>query len=160
MGAVCGGKILAGSDGFGCEFGHFKIDLSAQARLCNCGERGCIEAYTAGKHLSALFGREANAAQIEAAAVSGDGQAIALWQQISWRLGMALSHVIALLNPRVLVLGGGVLGHAPSLKKQVVTCVQQFAPKPHIRHLRIADSKLGDDAGVIGAALLALKGLS
>ena len=155
MGAICDGRLLAGADGFAAELGHVKVmsPTDPRARLCGCGARGCLEAQVSGRHLPAT------AEQLEAAANGGDAGALRLWGETAEILGRAIANVITLLNPRVLVLGGGVLMSAPSLRARVAESVRAFAAREHLEKLVVATSVLGDDAGVIGAAMVANKAL-
>jgi glucokinase len=135
MGAVVQGQVIEGADGLATELGHIKVGSVKTGRQCGCGERGCLEAYTSGRHLpdmllakvaeglespfvSSAHGdpKQLNAANIEAAALQGDPAAKALWHEVCDHLSSCIGTAITLFNPRVLVLGGGVLTRAPSLK--------------------------------------------
>ena len=174
MGAVVGGQILEGADGLATELGHIKVASVEHGRMCGCGERGCLEAYTSGRHLpdllaskvalglpSPLFenaqgaSAQLTAGHIDAASQKGDRACMALWADISELLARAIGDTVTLFNPRVLILGGGVFLAAPYLKKAVLDSIRSYAARPAQRALRISDTKLGDDAGVIGAALAA-----
>lgn len=174
MGAVVAGHILEGADGLATELGHIKIASVEHGRMCGCGERGCLEAYTSGRHLPDLLATKVasglpsplytasegatdqlTAGHIDAAAHSGDPAARALWEEISQQLARAIGDTVTLFNPRVLILGGGVFLAAPHLKKAVLDQIRAYAARPAQRQLKISDTGLGDDAGVIGAALAA-----
>jgi glucokinase len=174
MGAVVGGRLLEGHDGLAAELGHAKVASPETGRRCGCGERGCLEAYTSGRHLPDLLAEKidagleserwhrgddaiakTNAAEIEEAAKAGDAAAQAVWQDAAEYLAEALGTVVAVLSPRVLVLGGGVLRLAPSLRERVGIRLQAYAPRPELGDLLVRDSELGDDAGLVGAGLLA-----
>lgn len=174
MGAVMAGAMIEGADGVATELGHTKVTTDASARLCGCGEVGCLEAYVSGRHLPALLGELVaqgrisplyarsrhdpsllGADRIDEAASIGDPAAAALWDQVALTLARALGDCITLFNPKILVLGGGVWTSAPSLKERVRTLIGRFAARPAQRHLKIRDAALGDGAGAIGAALAA-----
>ncbi len=174
MGAVVGGALLEGHGGLAAELGHAKVVEPEQGRLCGCGERGCLEAYVGGRHLPALLGEQlaagvasdrfraddpvlasVDAAVLEEAAAAGDPAALAVWRRAAELLGRALGTVIAVLSPRGLVLGGGVLRRAPHLRALVGERLQANGPRPQLAELVIRDSELGDDAGLVGAGLLA-----
>jgi glucokinase len=178
MGAVCQGQLLEGADGLATELGHIKVASPLTGRRCGCGEHGCLEAYTSGSHLPQLLvakGAEGfssplltsvggdlskiNALTIEAAAVAGDAAARALWSDVAERLGLAIANCVTVLNPQVLVLGGGVLLLAPSLRSAVVQHLRQAVARSHLKNLEICDARLGDDAGLVGAGLLAHESL-
>jgi glucokinase len=176
MGAVVRGHVIEGADGLATELGHTKIESVTAGRACGCGERGCLEAYTSGRHLPDLLlakvaeglksplvdaaggkPEKMTAGHIEAAAQANDPAAMALWEDITERLARSIGNTMTLFNPRVLVLGGGVLVSAPSLKAAVSQRIKNYAGRPQQKNLIIRDTKLADDAGVIGAALLALE---
>jgi glucokinase len=174
MGAVTGGAVVEGADGLATELGHTKVGSVTTGRLCGCGERGCLEAYTSGRHLPPLLQAKAAAglacalmgggrplesitsADIDAAAQAKDPAAVALWADVSEMLAQAVGNVVTLFNPAVLVLGGGVLQTAKSLNAQLIARIPAYAARPAQRKLTISDSCLGDDAGIVGAARVAL----
>lgn len=161
MGAVSHGRIVEGADGFATELGHVKIASTQTGRLCGCGERGCLEAYTSGRHLPELYaapeGAEANAATIERDFNDGHEAARILWKQIADPLGRAIANAVTLFNPRTLVLGGGVLQRAPKLYEMTRASVLANVSRPALRHLVMRDARLGDQAGCIGAGLAAMQ---
>ena len=138
MGAIVQGQLLEGAAGMATELGHTKIDSVEHGRACGCGSRGCLETYTAGRYLPGLaedllsefadpslrrwfdaYGPKLNSTHIEAAVKNGNPLAIKLWGQIAARLGRSISSVVAVTNPSVVVLGGGVLFGAPGLSAKV-----------------------------------------
>jgi glucokinase len=148
---------------------------ASEGRPCGCGARGCLEAYTGGRYLPELIAEQVasglssrlltpdsrdlsriHAASVEAAATSGDRAARAVWERAAELLGHAIGTVVTLFNPRVLVLGGGVLRAAPSLLAAVRARAVPYIGEPYARGLQVVDSALGDDAGVVGAALAVL----
>ncbi|MFC1610458.1 ROK family protein [Myxococcota bacterium] len=174
MGAVVGGHVLEGSDGLAAELGHVRVAPPDTGRRCGCGETGCLEAYTSGRHLPDLLAEKVaagtpsrlldevdgdltllDAGRIEAAAMDGDAAAVELWGEVAEHLGRELGNLLTLFGPRVLVLGGGVLLAAPSLKAQVVERLRVYAGKPQLDEVDICDSELGEHAGLVGAGLLA-----
>ena len=81
---------------------------------------------------------ELSAGRIESAALAGDAAAEALWTDVAERLGLAVGNAVTLWNPRVLVLGGGVLSAAPKLRQRVVENVMRTAWHGHRERLVIA----------------------
>jgi glucokinase len=175
MGAVAGGRVVEGADGMATELGHVKVDSVLTGRTCGCGERGCLEAYASGRHLPALVLAKhkeglssalcdqyidtpvhLTADRIDEAAQAGDKACQALWIDIAEILGQSIGNTVTLFNPRVLVLGGGVLTSAPSLMTMVQTSIQRYAGASSRTRLQIRSTTLVDNAGVIGAAMLAL----
>ena len=174
MGAVVHGQVMEGGDGLATELGHTKVASVTEGRLCGCGERGCLEAYTSGRHLPELLAEKVaagmpsrlfesvkgqldalQARQMDEAASDGDAAARAVWDDVCEHLARAIGNTITLFNPRVLVLGGGVLVSAPNLKKRLAQRLQAYAARPAWERLKVRDTVLADDAGVIGSAMLA-----
>ncbi len=168
MGAVVRGEVLEGAEGMATELGHIKIESVEAGRICGCGERGCLEAYTSGRHLGDLYaekvatgvaglraGATLKADAIEAAAREGDRAARALWQDVGDRLGRAIGNLVTLFNPAVVVLGGGVLHAAASLRALVEERLRAYAGRAQMESAHVRDSELGDHAGLVGAGLLA-----
>jgi glucokinase len=173
LGAVVQGLLFEGADGLATELGHTKIASPSTGRLCGCGERGCLEAYTSGRHLPerlAELGRglaspllesargdvaKINAVTIEQAALAGDPAAVALWDDIGEKLGVAAANTVTLFNPRILILGGGVLTSAPSLVQRVTAVMKANTSRPALSRVEIRGTELGDQAGLVGAGLIA-----
>lgn len=143
------------------EFGHNPLPWPTlhevqTARDCFCGNRGCIETWVAGPSFERLYrddsGRALTAPQIVAEAVAGEAAASAALAQYVSRLGRALAHVVNLLDPDVIVLGGGMSKVAllydalpGAIAKHAV--VRRFSTP-------ILPAKHGDSSGVRGAAWL------
>lgn len=174
MGAVIGGRVIEGADGLATELGHTKVASVRDGRQCGCGERGCLEAYTSGRHLPELFAEKVkagkasplferlqgdlsklDAAGIDAAYAAQDPAAMALWEDIGELLARSIGDMVTVFNPRVLVLGGGVLVHGKELKKLVIGRIGDHAARPAQKKLKVCNTVLGDDAGIVGAALTA-----
>jgi glucokinase len=173
-GAISGGRLLRGGTGCAVEIGHTKVVIDETARLCACGLRGCVEAYAGGEFLqrraraelaggarSAAIGlagspAEVNPGHLDTAAAEGDDYALDLWSEIAPLVGLALANAVTLLNPNVLVLGGGVLSRTPVLRDMIVTAMEVVINPPARDLLAIEIAALGDDAGLVGSALLAL----
>ena len=164
MGIVSAGELVLGSNGFAGELGHVKVDSSGTGRRCGCGDRGCLEAYVSGGHLSGLYEEKTGAPlptpmqshEIEAAAYGGEGVALELWEETSDHLAWGIMNAVTLLNPERVVLGGGVLEAAPLLREQVKNRIPEMSQRRAIRSLQIVNAACGDEAGVIGAGLMAL----
>jgi glucokinase len=166
-GFVSGGKLVRGYRGVGAELGHVKVDPGG--RVCGCGERGCLEAYVGGAALLARIaeagdeaadvraraqGDAANVAHVDEAADDGDAWALALWDEVSQRTALAIANAVTVLNPEVVVLGGGVFTHAPGLLARTRERVPPLCSAVSRQGLRIVDAALGDDAGLVGTAVL------
>ncbi len=163
---ILDGRLYTGGSGVAGEVGHMKV--VPRGRRCGCGELGCLEAYVSGKNLEARIRERleggaqtqltkgAGAWDLERAAGQGDGLAKELWEEAAELLAVALGNLCTALNPRRLILGGGVLLGCPGLRAKVKTGLFDYALKVSQVNLQILDAQLGDDAGVIGSALHAL----
>jgi glucokinase len=96
-----------------------------------------------------------NPVLLETAALQGDLSAQEIYRPALHYLGLSIANQITVLNPARLVLGGGVLTRCPQMRAAVAEAVGLHASWTSRRALSIADAALGDDSGLIGAALLA-----
>jgi glucokinase len=168
-GLILGGRIHHGFRGVSGEFGHVKVHPGG--RPCGCGERGCLEAYAGGVNLGARAaelvrggrassltfpeGLHPTMAMIERAAEAGDALCVELREEAAVLVGVATANLVTVLNPQVLVLGGGVLAGSAHMRRRVEEVVRAQASRASLHGLLIVDPALGDDAGVIGGAFLA-----
>ncbi|HVV87226.1 MAG TPA: ROK family protein [Kofleriaceae bacterium] len=178
-GVIADGRLVEGATNCAGEIGHVKVVLGPDAAPCACGGRGCVEAYVGGVYLQARARKELAAGarssaiafaggdvqavhpgHIDQAAAAGDPWAVALWSELAPLLAAALGNAVTVLNSERLVLGGGVLAGAPTLRGQAVALLDQVCPPALRRPLHVVDAALGDDAGIVGAALLAAAGVS
>jgi glucokinase len=170
---LSGGQVLIGDQGSAGELGH--TTLIAGGRPCHCPNRGCLEAYaggwaiaeraqeavrvdeTAGQRFIDLAGSidAITAETLDKAYEQGDALAKQLVEETGFYLGAGLTGIVNALNPRRLVLGGGVIEGVPVLVELVDAVIQQYAMEVARQHLSVVRSALGGDAGVIGAATLA-----
>lgn len=160
MGTGCGGgfyingDVYRGRHGIAGEWGHISIDPAGPE--CWCGNRGCIETLISGTGLEnqyfRLTGRRLRAPQIVDGARRGEREAERVFQQFLDDFGRALGGLISVLDPDVVVIGGG-LSSIDELYTEGVNRMKKytFHPDPDTPVLR---NQLGDSAGVFGAALL------
>jgi glucokinase len=166
-GAVINGTLYLGSAGNGGEFGH--VTVRRGGRLCSCGRRGCIEAYASGTSI-ALRAREAladgapsslaalaevTAADVAAAAAAGDPLAVSVWAETVDLLGSAVTDLVNVFEPDLVVLGGGVTRSGAMLLEPVRRLVNHEAMPPAARASRVVLAGLHDLVGVIGAGVVA-----
>jgi fructokinase len=159
-GIVVEGKVIAGANAIAGEWGHNPLpDPGADAgppQICGCGRTGCIETWLNGAALARDYGtcsgREAPAAEVARLAAAGDRDAGAAIARFEQRLAVALAGIINILDPDVIVLGGGLAAIAslyarvPALWRDL--CV---APEPRTRLVR---ARFGPESGLRGAAWL------
>ena len=164
-GIVIGGQLLVGAHAIAGEFGHNPLPWMTReeypGRSCYCGRRGCVETFVSGPGLQAdheeRTGRRISAPDIVAAAASGDEAAEETLRRYEDRLARALAGVINVLDPDVIVLGGGLskirrlYENVPRLWAQhVFACGSQ---RESVR-TRLLPARHGDSSGVRGAAWL------
>lgn len=166
-GAVINGVLHRGAAGNGGEFGH--ITVQRGGRHCLCGRDGCLEAYASGTSIAerareALSaGRdsvlsslpEVRAEDVAAAATAGDAVAGAVWTETLELLAVALTDLVNILEPDLVVLGGGVTRSGSALLDPVRRIVLHDAMRPAADAVRIELAALGDMVCVVGAAALA-----
>lgn len=173
-GIMTRGLLVEGASGCAAELGHTKVVWGPGARPCACGKRGCVEAYVGGRNLERRVRAElrggarslaaslaggadrVHPGHLDKAAERGDDYALDLYDEIAPLLGVAIANAVTVLNPSHVILGGGVLSRTPVLREEVVAALEVAVNPPALDGLTIADAALGDDAGPIGAALLAL----
>ncbi len=162
---VGGGVVIAteggvprawdGAQGIAGEWGHVTLDPT-NGPECYCGRRGCIETYLSGPALERTYAERAGVArplaEIAERATTGDAIAATLLAERIELFGRALAIVIDVLDPDVIVLGGGVSNLA-QLYDDGVRAVRRWVFNDDLA-TRIVQHALGDSAGVLGAALL------
>lgn len=158
-GVVVKGQVVGGAHGIGGEWGHNPLpgmtrDEWLETSVCYCGQQGCIEQWLSGPALAEDFKRHGGnsdwTAEIIAASQTPEAQAAVIrWTE---RLGRALASVVNILDPDVIVLGGG-LSNVESLYRDLPALVQAHAFTPE-EPPRIVKNKHGDSSGVRGAAWL------
>ncbi len=159
-GIVVHGKPLNGANGIGGEWGHNPLpaprDDERPGPICYCGRHGCVETWLSGPAMAAdhklLNGDTLSAKDIAGLAAAGDADCAATLARYTERLARALAGVINILDPNVIVLGGG-LSHIASLYAQVPDLWRQHVFSATI-NTRLLPPAHGDASGVRGAAWL------
>lgn len=159
-GIVIRRQVLAGANAIAGEWGHNPLPRLAAADQpapdCYCGHRGCIETYLSGPGLTADHARHTaetlDAASIECRAAAGDAACEATLRRYEDRLGRALASVINILDPQVIVLGGG-LSNMQRLYRHLPACCAPYVFSDAV-DTRFLPPVHGDSSGVRGAAWL------
>jgi fructokinase len=159
-GVVVRGRLLSGPNAIAGEWGHSPLpwprDDERPGELCYCGKRGCIETFVSGPGLArghvAAAGEALSATEIAERAEAGDTQADATMRRYEDRLARALATVINLLDPHVIVLGGG-LGQILRLYEAVPALWGAYVFSDTVT-TRLVPPRYGDSSGVRGAAWL------
>lgn len=156
-GIILGKEIYRGPYFLGGEIGH--MPLSSDGPACQCGGKGCLERFVGNRALESkarsLFGRAISLEDVSRLAKKRDPKALAFWRQAGGVLGLAISGIVNVLNPEVVVLGGGVAEAGEVLFGAVRKAVRRHSMKQLKSRVRIKKALLGNDAGVLGAAILA-----
>ena len=171
-GIILNGQIWRGVTDMAGEIGHMVIDVHGPR--CNCGRQGCLEALASGPAIvrRALAGLKKHPASailrlaggepqgvtthhVFQAAREGDQLAQEVVQETAFYLGTGITNIIHILNPELVIVGGGVGKVGEQLLAPVRKVVQEQAFARSQERLEIRQARLGDDAGVLGAILLA-----
>lgn len=165
IGVIAGGRLLRGSSSSAGEWGHTKVSIGGP--ICQCGARGCLEAYVGGDAVIRRWreaGAEETGSDEEAfaclidAADAGDPAAARVLDETLEILGLGLANLVNLFNPDQLVVGGWA-GLRLVERRQAQLCQQMahFALHRPADQVTLEASKIGDDAVALGAALLPLE---
>lgn len=162
IGTGCGGgliyerKVWTGLQSIGGEWGHMTIDPDGP--ICYCGKAGCTETYISGggaeRRYKKEFGEELDLEQIVKNYRAGEAKAVTFMKQFFVDFGRAISNLLTVLDPDIVVLGGGV-SNIDELYTKGIEQVEKYhfsdsLDTPIVKH------QLGDSAGVIGAALIGI----
>lgn len=155
-GLVTKGRPLTGDDGAAGDIGH--VQLSASGPPCRCGRRGCLAAYASGHALRARFAPAGSSGleEIIARAAAGDAAVCAALDEAGRKVGTVLAALIALTNPRVLVIGGAI-GRLPRIVDAVSARVRDITLPRSTESLQIVASGLGVRAGTVGLVHLVVE---
>ncbi len=164
-GIVAGGRVVQGVSGFGGEIGHMTVNPGGPR--CRCGSRGCLEAYAGSYGIVAAARRvirrrsraarpvyPATARAVLDAARGGNAACREAVREAGEHLGIAVASVLDVLNPSVVVLAGGIAGAFDLFEPHVRRAVRAHAFKENVAAAVIEPSRLGNDAAVVGAAML------
>ncbi|MBM3253215.1 MAG: ROK family protein [Candidatus Omnitrophica bacterium] len=174
-GIIINGSLYRGASFSAGEIGHIMINENGPR--CGCGRFGCLESYVGNyaiirtakeklkkktsKILKELTGgnfKNLTPEYLNLAARRGDSLAIEVWEDVGRYLGIGLSAIVNLLNPDRIVICGGVSKAGNLLLKPVLESLKEYSLDVPFRAVGIVFSKLGDDAGVIGASCLVNQG--
>ncbi len=177
-GIVADGRLFRGAHGFAAEIGHIIVEPGGP--VCGCGNRGCWEQVAAGRAIDRR-GREAarehprsllatlaggepekvTGAVVTEAAKRGDDVARSILTEVGRRLGEGIAGLVNVLDPEVVVVGGGAIDAGDLLLEPArAAFVDAIEAPEHRPVVPILAAELGNDAGAVGAAALALEELS
>ncbi len=170
-GLVLGGQIYRGSRGFAGEVGHMVV--KPDGILCGCGRYGCLETVASGtaiaraanealqngkatllRELAREQGGRVNTATVFSAARAGDKPAQEIISEAVYYLGIALINLVNMLNPEVVVIGGGVSAAGEELFVPLEKAIRNYAIPPAAASVTLKQATLGVEAGVKGMLCL------
>jgi glucokinase len=149
---ILNGELFVGHQGTAGELGL--ITLNFDGPVCNSGNRGSLEQYASVQAIRRETGLEP--AELAAKAKSGDTNAIEYWQQYGRRLGAGLASLIYILTPEAIILGGGISAGAELFLPGTIAEIERRVLASSRQGLQVLIAELGNQAGAIGAAKLAL----
>jgi glucokinase len=160
-GLVIDGEIWEGASGIAGEVGHTIIDIDGPR--CECGRRGCLEALASGTAVvreyvrrsgikSAAARRAVTAKAVFDKAKGGDRVAGKVVAGAAMALGIGIANVFNLINPELILIGGGVSRAGGILTRPAVKHARELVFPPLRTRLKVRRTRLGDDAGILGAA--------
>jgi glucokinase len=164
-GVVIDGRIFRGASGLGAELGHTVIVPDGPDCPGSCPNRGCLEALCSGTALEREATAKANGERVKGkqvveAARGGDASAQALLDELGRWLGIGISNFVNVFEPEHFVIGGGLSAAADLFLDTAREEAGSRALPALFRRVRISTAKAGNDAGVIGAGLLAAQELA
>lgn len=151
-GLILDGQLWNGSNGFAAEFGH--LTLEPDGRPCPCGNRGCLEQYVSASALS-RYGGGRTPEELASAAQQGDQAALLAFERLGECLGTGLAGLLNLLNLEGIVIGGGVSASFDLMAPAILRTVRSRSFPQISAGIQLRKSLLGDDAGLLGGAMLA-----
>jgi len=162
MGTGCGGgivhhgKVITGPQAIAGEWGHMSINPDGP--LCYCGHRGCVETFISGAGMEACYagryGTKRSFIEIEKEFYAGHPETVSFMSAFFRDFGRSLANLINILDPDVVVLGGGVSNFEALYREGVAEVARQVFSDS--LETPIVKNQLGDSAGVIGAALVGI----
>jgi glucokinase len=167
-GVICDDRLLLGSHGLAAELGH--VIVVPEGPICSCGHRGHLESFSSGPAIARFAAeqiaqgvpsalaeiRSITGRDISMAAEQGDPLAKSALARGAKYMGLALANYLTIFNPSMIILGGGVSRSGPLLMEPLRASLSEHALSPeYLQGLVITTASLGDDAGLLGAAVLA-----
>lgn len=165
-GVIAGGKILEGRKGMAAHVGHILIEMDG--KLCNCGRKGCWEAYASGPAFEkrtraklrtkphSTLNEASTAKEIFAAAAAGDAFANEMVDYEAQLLGVGIVSLLHAYDPALIVMGGGVSQNFERLKTGITQIIETTAMEA-FRDIPLKRAHHLGDSGLLGAAAMAFE---
>ncbi|MGB9601306.1 MAG: ROK family protein [Limisphaerales bacterium] len=172
-GIIINGELYSGFNKTAGEVGHMVIDIDGPK--CGCGNKGCLEALSSRSAIVKKIQHaidngektilteiadegieDVKSGTLRKAVKRGDELVVKVVKEAAFYIGVAMSNLINVLSPEILVLGGGVIeALGKFMMPEILNTIKDYAFPGTLKNVRIENSKLGDDAGIIGGAVLA-----
>ena len=172
-GVVIDGKVYHGSQNTAGELGHTVVEPNG--RVCGCGNLGCLEAYAGAKNIVQRIAEKIEEGRgsslvsdtmkdsvaltprmIAVAAEAGDELAIEIFAETGQYIGIALTSIAHILNPQIAIIGGGIAEAGETLLFEPIRKELAKRAMDIPAQMKIVKAHLGNDAGIVGAAMLAI----
>ena len=169
-GLIINGQLYNGTDGCAAEIGHMIVLIDGPA--CKCGQRGCLEAMASGTAIARMAQQrlaaggksrlaelargkieDVTAELVTVAARRKDGLALSVIDEAAGYLGIGLANLVNIINPQMIIIGGGVSKMGAMLFSPARKSMKEHAFKLPARTVRVVRPRLGMDAGLMGAAI-------
>jgi glucokinase len=171
-GLILDGRVYRGVDGTAGEIGH--ICVEPDGVLCGCGSHGCVEQYASAtaivriagellhRHPSSSLNRHPGftSRDVYDAAIAGDSAALDAFKVMGRYLGIALAGLVDVLNPELIVIGGGAAAGWDLFIEHVRSEIQARAFRDPATRVKLVRASLGETAGILGGARVALDSLA
>ena len=172
-GVAIDGKVYHGSQNTAGELGHTVVEPNG--RYCGCGNQGCLEAYAGAKNIvertwekieagrstilatAAMNKTSLTPRKIAEAAQAGDALAIEVFAETGRYIGIALTSIAHILNPQIAIIGGGIAEAGEELLFEPIRIEFSKRAMDIPARMKIVKAHLGNDAGIVGAAMLAFE---
>ena len=155
-GIIINGEIYRGSTMCAGEIGH--IPINENGPICNCRGIACLERYIGNRYIlqraKKFFGKGITLERMNELARKGNKKALGIWEDVGKKLATALIGVVNLLNPDIIIIGGGVSKANELILRPLKKEIMARAMRDQALHVKVVRAKLGDNAGIIGASLL------
>lgn len=173
-GIIMNGRVYRGYTGSAAELGHMVIDLNGPRCQGSCENYGCFETMASGTALkryaaemaaekpdsrlggAAAAGDSLDGALVTGLARDGDDAALLVLKKIGFYLGVGMTSLVNMFNPEVFVVGGGLARAGDLILKPAVEILHKRGLRPNRDLVRVVTARFGPDAGILGAACLAL----
>jgi len=150
-GIISGGRLIRGASGLAGEIGHLKLSCQGEVE-CGCGGKGCLEAISSGTAIAeqGRIHRAGNAAEVFAVARKGEPWAKEAIKHSLQALGIHIANIVTLLNPSLVVIGGGMAQQGNYLLEPLRHWVDCLATPKAAADVAVVSAMLGDNAALMG----------